>query len=70
MYYTNQKQLTDTETEEVIGIMLKPTQPYTFPLKLGNLVWMRLWLKNRTALCISPLRRVWSAILFFFYTKL
>ena len=24
MYYTNQKQLTDTETEEVIGIMLKP----------------------------------------------
>ena len=46
MYYTNQKTLTDTETEEVIGIMLKPTQPYTFPLKLGNSVWLRLWLNK------------------------
>ncbi len=43
----------------------KADTTYTFPLKLGNLVWMRLWLMKEYPLLEGLLWRVGCGTLFF-----
>ena len=42
--------------------------PYTIPLVLEFWLYWCLCPKKRTALCISPLRRVWLTVLLFFFS--